>query len=229
MVEDTPHDLVHDLAAEAVFGAHPLGRPVIGRAEVISTVSRRALAAYHRRAYVGERIVLAAAGNVRHDGARVAPRGATERRRAGAGLAAAQARAPVPGSRALRFQRKDTEQYHVCLSAPGHRARRRAPFRRLDPGRDRRRLGVVAALPGDPREARDGVLRVQLLVAVRGHGSGRPLRRHARGEPRRLPRDRGRGARRTSRAATCAPTSSRARRRTSRAASSCRSSRRRPG
>jgi predicted Zn-dependent peptidase len=67
MVEDTPNDLVHDIAAEAVFGAHPLGRPVIGTAHVISTVSRRALAAYHRRAYRPERIVLAAAGNVRHD------------------------------------------------------------------------------------------------------------------------------------------------------------------
>jgi len=62
MVEDTPHDLVHDIAAEAVFGGHPLGRPVIGRAEVISSVSRRALSAYHRRAYAGERVVLAAAG-----------------------------------------------------------------------------------------------------------------------------------------------------------------------
>ena len=31
MVEDNPQDLVHDLAAEAVFGDHPLGRPVIGR------------------------------------------------------------------------------------------------------------------------------------------------------------------------------------------------------
>ena len=31
MVEDTLHDLVHDLASEAVFGAHPLGRRVIGR------------------------------------------------------------------------------------------------------------------------------------------------------------------------------------------------------
>ena len=67
MVEDTPNDLVHDIAAEAVFGPHPLGRPVIGRADVISTVSRRALSGYHRRAYQGEKIVLAAAGNVRHD------------------------------------------------------------------------------------------------------------------------------------------------------------------
>jgi predicted Zn-dependent peptidase len=61
MVEDTPNDLVHDIAAEAMFGSHPLGRPVIGSAEVISTVSRRALASYHRRAYQPDRIVLAAA------------------------------------------------------------------------------------------------------------------------------------------------------------------------
>ena len=39
MVDDNPQDLVHDLAAEAVFGTHPLGRPVIGSAEVISRVS----------------------------------------------------------------------------------------------------------------------------------------------------------------------------------------------
>src|SRR6476659_3844305 len=44
MVEDTPNDLVHDIAATAVFGSHPLGRPVIGSAEVITSVSRRALA-----------------------------------------------------------------------------------------------------------------------------------------------------------------------------------------
>ena len=118
MVEDTPNDLVHDIAAEAVFGAHPLGRPVIGNAEVISTVSRRALAGYHRRAYQAENIVLAAAGNVRHDelaSMLVARRNGAP---AGPGLAA---RKPAthedkPG---VRFQRKDTEQYHVCLSAPG--------------------------------------------------------------------------------------------------------------
>ena len=32
MVDDNPQDLVHDVVAEAVFGGHPLGRPVIGRA-----------------------------------------------------------------------------------------------------------------------------------------------------------------------------------------------------
>src|SRR6266511_2654754 len=67
MVEDTPQDLVHDLLAEAVFDAHALGRPVIGRAPVISSVTRRTVAAYHRQRYAAGNIVLAAAGNVDHD------------------------------------------------------------------------------------------------------------------------------------------------------------------
>nr|MBA3433531.1 insulinase family protein [Actinomycetota bacterium] len=118
MVEDTPHDLVHDIASEAVFGGHPLGRPVIGRAEVISSVSRRALAGYHRRAYRGDQLVVAAAGNVTHD--RLVE--LLEERRNGShdggALAARKPVRRVPPPR-LRFQRKDTEQYHVCLSAPG--------------------------------------------------------------------------------------------------------------
>ena len=118
MVEDTPHDLVHDIAAEAVFGGHPLGRPVIGRAEVISSVSRRALSAYHGRAYRGDQLVVSAAGNIRH-GRLVAM--LEERRngaRDGARLGARKPVRRVPPPQ-LRFQRKDTEQYHVCLSAPG--------------------------------------------------------------------------------------------------------------
>jgi predicted Zn-dependent peptidase len=117
MVEDTPNDLVHDIVAEAVFGSHPLGRPVIGRAEVISSVSRRALAGYHRRAYQGQRIVLAAAGNVGHGELVSLLSQRVQAAAPGPGLAA---RKPVPkGAPDIRFQRKDTEQYHVCLGAPG--------------------------------------------------------------------------------------------------------------
>ena len=117
MVDDNPQDLVHDVVAEAVFGGHPLGRPVIGRAEVISGVGRRALAAYHRAAYAHDNVVVAAAGNIRHDrllrllSARIPATGApAKRHRKPFG------RAPAPG---YRFQRKATEQYHVCLAAPG--------------------------------------------------------------------------------------------------------------
>src|SRR3954453_6223502 len=38
MSGEEPQDKVHDVLAGAVFGDHPLGRPIIGRAEVISSV-----------------------------------------------------------------------------------------------------------------------------------------------------------------------------------------------
>src|SRR3569833_757733 len=67
MYEDAPQDLVHDLFSQAVFGRHALGRPVIGTADVISSVARRAIAGYHRSMYTGPNIVVSAAGNITHD------------------------------------------------------------------------------------------------------------------------------------------------------------------
>jgi predicted Zn-dependent peptidase len=117
MVDDNPQDLVHDVVAEAVFGGHPIGRPVIGRADVISTVSRRAVASYHRTAYASDNIVVAAAGNVAHEEllALLEPRlpGAESRTRRSR---KPFARVPAPG---YRFEERATEQYHVCLGAPG--------------------------------------------------------------------------------------------------------------
>src|ERR671934_2492360 len=46
MYEDEPQDKVHDVLAEAIFGDHPLGRPIIGRAEVIANVPVPEIAPY---------------------------------------------------------------------------------------------------------------------------------------------------------------------------------------
>jgi predicted Zn-dependent peptidase len=120
MYEDQPQELVHDLIAEAVFGDHPLGRPVIGTSDVISTISRRAIAAYHRAMYVPGNVVVGAAGNLDHnqllgllDRAEKKVREQPERGRRVRPLLVKE---PTPN---LRFARKDTEQYHVCLAAPG--------------------------------------------------------------------------------------------------------------
>jgi predicted Zn-dependent peptidase len=120
MVEDTPHELVHDLAGAAIFGAHPLGRPIIGSAEVISTVSRRAVRAYHRARYVPASTVVAAAGSVDHDRL-VALLGQHADKKRPPPQRGAQARRELNGKARARlvFQRKDTEQYHVCVGAPG--------------------------------------------------------------------------------------------------------------
>jgi predicted Zn-dependent peptidase len=119
MYEDQPQELVHDLISEATFGTHALGRPVIGRAEVISSVTRRSISAYHRSMYVPGNVVVAAAGNLKHEELeRLLLR--LQRRSPGAArgprVRPALVKAPPPS---LRFQRKDTEQYHVCIAAPG--------------------------------------------------------------------------------------------------------------
>jgi predicted Zn-dependent peptidase len=120
MVEDTPQELVHDMITAAVFGDHALGRPVLGSAEVIASISRRSIGAYHRARYTAGNVVVAAAGSIDHDALLVL----VERMSAKLGDPPSRkpaARTPLvktpPPSR--RFQRKETEQYHVCLGAPG--------------------------------------------------------------------------------------------------------------
>jgi predicted Zn-dependent peptidase len=119
MYEDTPQELVHDLFSEAVFGRHALGRPVIGTAEVISAVTRRVLSTYHRHMYAGGNVVIAAAGNLEHNKlVRMLQRAQRQQRPPAGGPRVRRplVKAPPPG---LRFAKKDTEQYHVCVGAPG--------------------------------------------------------------------------------------------------------------
>jgi predicted Zn-dependent peptidase len=116
MYEDEPSDKVHDVLGEAVFGDHPLGRPIIGTADVIASVPVPDIAAYHDGRYVGSNLVVAGAGNLDHDRLvelvqQLAPAqpGSTQRPE------------PAPESFAPRacFHTKTTEQYHLCLGGPG--------------------------------------------------------------------------------------------------------------
>ncbi len=120
MYEDAPQELVHDLIAEAIFGDHPLGRPVIGTAQVIASITPEAVARYHQELYTPANIVVAAAGNLEHERVVELVERALERRR-GRAASRINLRPPLmqPPPPRLRFQRKDTEQYHVCLGAPG--------------------------------------------------------------------------------------------------------------
>jgi predicted Zn-dependent peptidase len=117
MIEDDPSDLVHDLAARCVFGEHELGRPVIGSAATVRALTNAGISAYHASRYGAGNIVVAAAGNVEHDAfcGLVA-----ERLELGAATRAERSVPVVEPGRQL-FLTRDTEQYHVCLSAPGLR------------------------------------------------------------------------------------------------------------
>jgi predicted Zn-dependent peptidase len=117
MYEDDPQDRVFDLIGRAVFGTHPLGRPVIGTAASVAAVEREQLAAFHAERYRPGSIVVAAAGSVEH-----AALVELVERAQGEGESAA---APRPAEDKVDFERrreflqKDTEQYHVCVGGPG--------------------------------------------------------------------------------------------------------------
>ena len=116
MYEDEPQDRVHDVLADAVYGDHPLGRRVLGEAEVIASIPVPEIDAYHRRRYGGPNIVVGAAGHVDHGRIAelterfVAPPSAVD----GGGAAVG-----VEDAARLCFYPKDTEQYHICFGAPG--------------------------------------------------------------------------------------------------------------
>ena len=118
MYEDDPQEKVFDLFGEAVFGEHPLGRAIIGRASVIAETPAEQIARFHAERYEPENVVIAAAGAVDHDAfVELAARG----------VATATGGRPVPtappapaiGAPRRCFERKDTEQYHVCLGGVG--------------------------------------------------------------------------------------------------------------
>lgn len=67
MRDDDPEDLVGDLLTTALFGDHPLGRPVIGTEESVEAMTRRQIHLFHQRRYQPRRMVVAVAGNIDHD------------------------------------------------------------------------------------------------------------------------------------------------------------------
>jgi predicted Zn-dependent peptidase len=119
MYEDTPQELVHDLLSEAVFGPHPLGRPVIGTSDVISSVPLEEVSAYHAAAYVPANIVIAAAGNLEHERLLELLQRAQAERAPDGEPREARPLFVQPPPAGYRFAAKETEQYHVCVGATG--------------------------------------------------------------------------------------------------------------
>jgi predicted Zn-dependent peptidase len=64
---DTPDDIIFDHFQETAYPDQALGRPVLGRAEVISSLARDSLRGYMARHYGPPGMVFAAAGKVDHE------------------------------------------------------------------------------------------------------------------------------------------------------------------
>jgi predicted Zn-dependent peptidase len=116
MYEDDPQDRVFDVFGEAVFGDHPLGRAVIGSADVVGSTTSEGLRRFHSAHYVPGEIVIAAAGSLDHDQIVELARAIDVPARKKAPTVPSLPDGLTPR---VRFLRKDTEQYHLTIGGPG--------------------------------------------------------------------------------------------------------------
>ena len=123
MRDDDPEDAIGDVFLSALFGSHPVGRPVVGSVDSVSAMTRTQLHSFHIRRYTTDRMIVAVAGNVDHNDVVSLVRhyfGGRLRRgrepmvpRKGAGR--------VSGRPTLKLGTRDAEQTHMTLGvrAPG--------------------------------------------------------------------------------------------------------------
>ncbi|MEA2031711.1 MAG: pitrilysin family protein [candidate division Zixibacteria bacterium] len=113
---DNPADRVHDVFAETLWDNHPLGMPILGKAENVINFPRAKILNYLHRNYLNKSILIAASGNVSHrrlvDLSRKYfhfERGITPE---------AQSAEPLTTSRKVHLD-SNGEQTHVCLGYQG--------------------------------------------------------------------------------------------------------------
>ena len=63
---DTPDDIIFDDFQETAYPDQAIGRPVLGRAEVVAQMDRQAIVDFIAQNYGADRMVFAAAGNIAH-------------------------------------------------------------------------------------------------------------------------------------------------------------------
>lgn len=123
MHDDDPADAVHDLFCTALFGHSPIGRPVIGTAESIESLSRASIAGFYRRRYTLPRMVVAAAGGVDHTRLlRLVRKAFADRLGGDAVPAPVRAGSSVPSTYSRVVQQdRGTEQTNLVLGTTGLR------------------------------------------------------------------------------------------------------------
>jgi predicted Zn-dependent peptidase len=141
MDEDSPEDRAHQLAFDALFPDHPLGRETAGERATVKAVAPSDVREFFRRWYTPAAMVVAIAGAVDHDDA-VAQ--VSERFPAVASHEQPARIAPEASVRRLSVHRRSTEQAHFVLGFRG--------LHRDDP--DREALDVVNHVLGGGMSSR---------------------------------------------------------------------------
>ncbi|MFO8239506.1 MAG: pitrilysin family protein [Dissulfuribacterales bacterium] len=116
MLEDSPDELIHDLFNKFYWPGNNLGQSILGTLDNVSAINSQILKDFIAKAYVGPKVLIAAAGNLEHEsfldkinelfGGLVSINGHSSYSR------------PVPHL-GTQFIKKDLEQLHVLLGYEG--------------------------------------------------------------------------------------------------------------
>jgi predicted Zn-dependent peptidase len=115
MYEDTPDDLVHDLASKAAYADHPLAYSILGLEKRLKAMDPESLKKYMARNYMIENTVISLAGNITEDVLDLIRKYFDGFNNHGS----VQAIAEPTFRDGLIFHKKKSEQNHICLSLPG--------------------------------------------------------------------------------------------------------------
>lgn len=117
MVEDTPDDLVHEMFTQAFWEGHPLGRPILGLKETVEALTAPVLREYFEQTYIAPNLIIAAAGNLRHETFRDLIRSTF----GNVGTQGPPTDHVAPAAAPFLITReKELEQSHICLGSPSY-------------------------------------------------------------------------------------------------------------
>lgn len=124
MVEDTPDEFLAEIFNAAYFPGHPLGRPIEGTEETVSTFGHERTAAFHATAYAPPNLVIAAAGNVEHEQlVELAAKAFADGKAEAGAVKSVDDYSPSPAAPILIQRKKELEQAHLIIAAPFPSAR----------------------------------------------------------------------------------------------------------
>lgn len=114
--EENPSDHIHDVFTETFWGDHPLGKSILGTADVVTKMPRSKILKYIKNNYRSHAIVIAASGSVSH--AKLV-RLVKENFEFESGQSAPYEPAQHPQTKRYNFIRNNNNQVHLCIGYPG--------------------------------------------------------------------------------------------------------------
>lgn len=114
--QDEPEDVAFDLFCRALYGSHPLSKPVLGTSERVTGYTAADLRAFYAQHYVASNLVVVACGQIDHG--RLLELVSRYLGDMPQGIQGDAVEVPVPVPSKLAALRRDGEQAHIIMGVP---------------------------------------------------------------------------------------------------------------